>query len=616
MTQKNFVALSEIKQKIIHFKQEIGWLTQENAEDFRKRLQDIKDDMQLVLLESTDRQEERVERREKINKHIEKENREWPKKAIERYFKENTQDALERLSKKWLRFDDAGNIQFGKLKNPKKIANVIPVDFTPTPLRKGDHYLSVRQKLEHREQEIINELTSLLELAEEKSRNMYEYYTNPSELFEKLGLSIKKVDYAFFAKELNKTPLPRVWGDQDIVKKWPWEIPNFKKIWAFMKYVIENNILFRASNIVTDNNQWYQFYFYDRDVTVLISDEITGNCFRDATYVIKGMLPGLRNFKKEEFKKYQGKKIIFNDQWCKRLGSVFTENPDHWTNIWEEKDDQPEVTRTLLTDRIKCIELLKDNFTPETFNTSSYKAFARAYNAQQNNEFFLNETINGLVSLFGIWGKVTMEVIKDAIFESKKPKLQIPEDAYLYTKNQHIKNMLVAMSKCEEFDPETVLGSVNYDRWVKELTRKAYGAEFVDDVANKSPKEKKEKLEIYTGIKGFPLYARKLTSMLGGRVRSLDAVYQKMLWKKFIMHMDNKSTLQEYKDLQHEILTYETNWEDGKIKPNVNKSEHKGRKKGGTDSSKSRNTKVQGEHTNTDKGYIERSSDDRKFPAF
>lgn len=100
-----------------------------------------------------------------------------------------------------------------------------------------------------------------------------------------------------------------------------------------MKYVIENNILFRASNIVTDNNQWYQFYFYDRDVTVLISDEITGNCFRDATYVIKGMLPGLRNFKKEEFKKYQGKKIIFNDQWCKRLGSVFTENPDHWTNI-------------------------------------------------------------------------------------------------------------------------------------------------------------------------------------------------------------------------------------------------------------------------------------------
>lgn len=109
-----------------------------------------------------------------------------------------------------MRFDDAGNIQFGKLKNPKKIANVIPVDFTPTPLRKGDHYLSVRQKLEHREQEIINELTSLLELAEEKSRNMYEYYTNPSELFEKLGLSIKKVDYAFFAKELNKTPLPRV----------------------------------------------------------------------------------------------------------------------------------------------------------------------------------------------------------------------------------------------------------------------------------------------------------------------------------------------------------------------------------------------------------------------
>ena len=58
-----------------------------------------------------------------------------------------------------------------------------------------------------------------------------------------------------------------------------------------MKHLIDNNIPFRANNIIEDNNQRYQFYFYDKDITVLISDEITGNCFRDSTYAIKGIVP-------------------------------------------------------------------------------------------------------------------------------------------------------------------------------------------------------------------------------------------------------------------------------------------------------------------------------------
>ena len=48
-----------------------------------------------------------------------------------------------------------------------------------------------------------------------------------------------------------------------------------------------------------------------------------------------------------------------------------------------------------------------------------------------------------------------------------------------------------------------------------ELLRKAYKEEFVDAVKNKSMKEKKAKLEEYTGIREFPLFSMKITSMLG-----------------------------------------------------------------------------------------------------
>ncbi|MEI8008205.1 MAG: hypothetical protein WCI00_01850 [bacterium] len=47
-----------------------------------------------------------------------------------------------------------------------------------------------------------------------------------------------------------------------------------------------------------------------------------------------------------------------------------------------------------------------------------------------------------------------------------------------------------------------------------ELLRKACKEEFVDAVKNKSLKEKKSKLEEYTGVKDMPLFASKITSML------------------------------------------------------------------------------------------------------
>jgi hypothetical protein len=45
--------------------------------------------------------------------------------------------------------------------------------------------------------------------------------------------------------------------------------------------------------------------------------------------------------------------------------------------------------------------------------------------------------------------------------------------------------------------------------------RKSYKEEFVDAVKNKAKKEKKAKLEEYTGIKNIPLNALKMTTMLG-----------------------------------------------------------------------------------------------------
>ena len=47
-----------------------------------------------------------------------------------------------------------------------------------------------------------------------------------------------------------------------------------------------------------------------------------------------------------------------------------------------------------------------------------------------------------------------------------------------------------------------------------ELLRKACKEEYVDAVKNKSRREKKEKIEEYTGIKNLPLFALTLSSML------------------------------------------------------------------------------------------------------
>jgi len=574
MRKNTPISLIDLKQKIEAFKNDINNFSKENESQFENQLKDIKDDVQFVLLESTDRQDERIQRRTKKNDEIREYNKKGPHDALLQYIQSHTEEFLATMHKKWFHVDDTWDMNIGKVKKNRNKINIASVSFTPKPLIGWDHYGYVREILEGQGQATIAELTKLFEIAQTKARNIFEYYTIPSELFKKLGISVQKVNYSFFAQEPKKDKIPRKGGShdggRDKVDPTP---PTFKKIWLLMKYLLENNIPFRANNIIEDNNQRYQFYFYDKDITILISDEVSGNCFRDSTYAIKWIVPGLRNVNKEELKNYQGKKIVYNENRNRRMESVFTDDPQNRPIIGEEKDDIPIMPKTLITDRATFISIIREHFTPETFNGASYRKFAQEYNATQENELLLNDTIYWAVSLLGLWGKKTVDDIKKAIFEFKKPKLEIPKDSYLF--NEYTKQHLLDIQGCEWFDSEKMLGSVNYASRINELLRKACKEEYVDAVKNKSPKEKREKLQEYTGVKDIPLNALKMTTMLGWCVRCIDTDYQKILRKRFMMHINREINMQEYKDLQKEILEYETNWEDKELRPHTNKSDRK-----------------------------------------
>lgn len=89
----------------------------------------------------------------------------------------------------------------------------------------------MREILEGQGQATIAELTKLFEIAQTKARNIFEYYTIPSELFKKLGISVQKVNYSFFAQEPKKDKTPRKGGSHDGGRDKVDQIPpTFKKI--------------------------------------------------------------------------------------------------------------------------------------------------------------------------------------------------------------------------------------------------------------------------------------------------------------------------------------------------------------------------------------------------
>lgn len=575
MTTKTPISFTPIKEEIESFKKQMEDFSMEKYPLLKKQLQWIKDDMELILLESQERQQERLQRRPLLNKKITTENKEGPRKEIESYIQKNAHEFIATLERKWLHFDDAGNLFVGKLKKGNKAPNVVPVTFTPKPLIKWDHYGYVRTLLTAQEQEISSLLATMLDTAKTKAEDIFQWYDETAELFKRLGIAVHKVEYSFFAKEEA--------GPRAARKSWAWsslssnknnpEAPTFKKIGYLMKFLLDNKIPFRANHIVEDANQRYQLYFYQQDITILISDAVVNDCFRDSTYVIKGIVPGLKYVNKEELKNYQGRKIVYNENRPMRIEGTFKEDAGNRPIIGEERSDSEAEPRAMLTDRATFIDIMKKQFPDGQITGTSYTAFAKTYNADKKNTLLLNETIYGNVSLLGLGGKKTLEDIKKAIFTREKPKLEVPKHSYF--NNKYIKEKLLAIQRCEWFDVAKIAGSTNYNRWILELLRKAYKAEFIDDIKNKQQDEKKKKLEEYTWIKGIPLFAQKISSMLGGRVRSVDTEYQKMLRKRFAMDANEETKLQEYKDLQQKILRYETKREDEGMHPNTIKATKK-----------------------------------------
>jgi hypothetical protein len=63
-------------------------------------LKDIKDDVKFVLLESADRQDERIQRRTKKNEEIREYNKKGPHDVLLQYIQNNTEDFLNTMHKK------------------------------------------------------------------------------------------------------------------------------------------------------------------------------------------------------------------------------------------------------------------------------------------------------------------------------------------------------------------------------------------------------------------------------------------------------------------------------------------------------------------------------------
>lgn len=101
----------------------------------------------------------------------------------------------------------------------------------------------------------------------------------------------------------------------------------------------------------------------------------------------------MRNVNREELKNHQGKKIVYNENRNRRIESVFTDDPQNRQIIGEEKEEPTVVSKTLITDRATFINIIREHFTPETFNGASYRKFAQEYNATQGNVLLLNDTI-------------------------------------------------------------------------------------------------------------------------------------------------------------------------------------------------------------------------------
>jgi len=99
MREKTEISLTDLQQKIASFTNAVTDFSKENSNRFEKRVGAIEDDIGLIILESADRQKERIERRLELNKKIKEYNIQGPKKAKEEYVSKNAKAFLERLDR-------------------------------------------------------------------------------------------------------------------------------------------------------------------------------------------------------------------------------------------------------------------------------------------------------------------------------------------------------------------------------------------------------------------------------------------------------------------------------------------------------------------------------------
>ncbi len=557
----------KIKDDIGFVQREIEKFSLDNYQSIKELIEEVRINIESLFLMriwmTEEKYKERCERYAEINKKIKEYNKELPRKTLIEYLQKNPEEFIDtKLSK-------IGHIKETDffVKNKKDcIKNFIPkIEPRPQITIDPNYCEIVKEKLGEKKNILLDDLTISLENAKILFRDMFQDYTNAGELFTKLWITPKKVNYSFFTKE---NPIEKTEKSKTTEKKiwWEKETPTVKKVWFIMKYIKDNNIFVNPNNIVQDANWRYQIYLNQQDITILVSDEIVNNSFRDATYLVKWVIPWLRNMNKDEFKTQHGRRITFSDSWERRMECAFNEDANQWPILWPDSEECEKEEKILITDRAKFIGIIKENFDANNFNIESYYKFASKYNRDPSRKELLRLNVLSNASLLGLWSpKISEEDIKKAIFEGEKRSLAIPEGAYF--SNEYTKKTLVDMKNCSQFDPEKVLWSQNYLDWTLLMLKQWFQAKTIDEIKNKSQKEKKEKLAEYTGIKWLPLFPAKITSMLGGRTRSMDEEYQKMLRKRFIMYIENNQKTEAYKTLEKEILEREILREDNSLRP-------------------------------------------------
>lgn len=543
----------------------------EQYEEYKKIIQDIADDIALVLLVSEERYQERLRRRPLLNHTIEarinKEKQIYVKKQWDAYVQNMVKET----------FLDKGDGRFFQKPIPSQKFKAKDFEKWFAP-EKGsilgsitkDHYAYIAEKIKQQGNKIINALETALTLAKAKCKDMFQEYTTPEELLKNAGIKYKQKSYDLLAEGNGKEKWwTRGTNGPDIITTWPEVKLNFKKIGYIIKYLKETNCV--DYQIFIDPKDRLYMYLLEKNISIIVSDIVTNNKFKDATYIIRWPLLESKPLNKEELSEMQGKRIIYTDTRGRRIEEILDENPSSRPNIGEVRDDDEIQEKTLITDKKEFISIMKDNFTRDTLTRNSYSEFAKAYNADEKNAYFLRETLNGNGSILGVGNKSSTTEIKNSIFWN--PSNSTKEERYSYLTSDEIKTNLIKLSTYGDFNPDRDFWITSYWSRIVNILKIGFDEKDKTIIEKKSMPEKKKVLKEVLGF-DLPLRGGTLSLRLWGEVSSGTIEYQKMLWEKFLLEQKKETGKIRYKILIQEIAQYERERKRS-ISPNSKKTEIK-----------------------------------------